>query len=204
MPSKDSGRPVTWAEVRCGEEIFAPIGRPGARSAREPMVAARCRARPVRMKGGRRCLPRIAKIFADDVSGISRTKDRLAVAGYLLSSSRLGGRLFVRRFCIGGGRSFWRTSAGFIGWECRSHAACPYVAASERQASVCARAICNSATARIDLPASEARYARSNGDHPKNPANMAGISASRSAELCPMSFSRLRCASIVARSRPPS
>jgi hypothetical protein len=103
-----------------------------------------------------------------------------------------------------GGRSFWRTSAGFIDWECRSHAACPYVAASERQASVCARAICNSATARIDLPASEVRYARSNGDHPKNPANMAGISASRSAELCPMSFSRLRCASIVARSRPPS
>ena len=106
-----------------------------------PMVAARRRARPVRMQGGRRCPPRIARIFADDDSGISRTR-RLAVAGYLLSSSRLGGRLFARRLCIGGGRSLL---------ECRSHAACPYVAASERQDMSCG-AIFQQRTARIDLP----------------------------------------------------
>ena len=95
-----------------------------------PMVAARRRARPVRMQGGRRCPPRVVRNF---LLTMIRTfhEPRLAVAGYLLSSSRLGGRLFVRRLCIGGGRD----------WECRSHAACPYVAASERQDSVRARAI---------------------------------------------------------------
>ena len=34
--------------------------------------------------------------------------------------------------------------------------------------------------------------------------NMAGISASRSAGLCAMSFSRVRCSSTLARSSPPS
>ena len=84
--------------------------------------------------------------------------------------------------------------------ECR----CRYIPASQRQGGccLCARAISNCDTTRIDLPVPKARHACCNGDYPKNCPNMAGISASRSVELCAMSFSRLRCSSMLARSRP--
>ena len=57
LPSRDSGRPVTWVEGGAAKEYLRRSDALVRDQHESPMVAAGRRARPVRMKGGRRCPP---------------------------------------------------------------------------------------------------------------------------------------------------